>query len=223
MDRTRFEAVIRMNKVLLVGIGALIGSVDAGAQSTTTLPFVTHAAYFSAEMALPGVLDPQVFVLAPNAPAATGPQNIEHVAGIRNARISDDHGLPIYDAQHRALGMTLGQWLGARGAVTLTPLAVGGEKVKVELANLAPGAHFSLFENHFDQTPTAFTPLDGTGRSNSFRARADGTASAVMFSPTRLTHANAVLVVYHSDDKTHGNERGVIGVNAHHQLIARVP
>ena len=35
--------------------------------------------------------------------------------------------------------------------------------------------------------------------------------------------ANAVLLVYHSDRKTHGPSRGRIGINAHHQLIARLP
>jgi hypothetical protein len=32
-----------------------------------------------------------------------------------------------------------------------------------------------------------------------------------------------VLVVYHSDGKTHGDSRGEIGVGAQHQLIARLP
>jgi hypothetical protein len=212
-----------VKKVLLLGIAVLIGSAGANAQSMTSLSFVTHAAFFSTETGLPAALDPQVFVLALKAPAARGPQNIDHVAGIRNARISDDHLLPIYDAHRRALGMTLGQWLGAHGAVTLTPLADGSERVEVELADLAPGAQFSLFENHFDQSPIGFTPLDGAGHSNSFRANADGTASVVIVSPTSLTHANAVLLVYHSDGKTHGEERGEIGVDAHHQLIARLP
>jgi hypothetical protein len=186
-----------VKKVLLLGIAVLIGSAGANAQSMTSLSFVTHAAFFSTETGLPAALDPQVFVLALKAPAARGPQNIDHVAGIRNARISDDHLLPIYDAH--------------------------SERVEVELADLAPGAQFSLFENHFDQSPIGFTPLDGAGHSNSFRANADGTASVVIVSPTSLTHANAVLLVYHSDGKTHGEERGEIGVDAHHQLIARLP
>ena len=39
--------------------------------------------------------------------------------------------------------------------------------------------------------------------------------------PQLLTHANAVLLVYHSDKTFHGDQRGEIGVTAHHQLIAR--
>jgi hypothetical protein len=39
--------------------------------------------------------------------------------------------------------------------------------------------------------------------------------------PDFPTHANAVLLVYHSDGQTHGLERGRIGIDAHHQLIAR--
>jgi hypothetical protein len=38
-----------------------------------------------------------------------------------------------------------------------------------------------------------------------------------------LTGANAVLLVYHSDGRTHGTSRGQLGVTAHHQLIAKVP
>jgi hypothetical protein len=41
--------------------------------------------------------------------------------------------------------------------------------------------------------------------------------------PTMLTRANAVLLVYHTDGQAHGLSRGVPGVTAHHQLIARVP
>jgi hypothetical protein len=36
-----------------------------------------------------------------------------------------------------------------------------------------------------------------------------------------LTHDNAVLVIYNSGGEQHGMERGCIGVDAHHQIIAR--
>src|SRR6266851_1032720 len=84
-----------------------------------------------------------------------------------------------------------------------------------------PNAHYSLFENHFDQTPVSFTPMDGVGKTNSFVAQPDGRAKVSMTLPDFPTHANAVLLVYDSDGQTHGLERGRIGIDAHHQLIAR--
>jgi hypothetical protein len=44
-----------------------------------------------------------------------------------------------------------------------------------------------------------------------------------MVAPGPIAHAEGVLLVYHSDDTDHGTERGQIGLNAHHQLIVRVP
>jgi hypothetical protein len=198
-----------------------IGSITAYAQTPTMVPFESHAQFFSDELAQPHGLDPQVFVIAADAPAAHGLQGIDHVAGIRNAWIDDPAAQPIYDARGRPLSMTLGKWLGAQGMVTLTPRQDGREDVFVSLTGLKPGARFSLFENHFDQRPIGFTPLDGAARTNSFRADALGDATVRVVAPALLTHESAVLVVYHSDGRAHGEERGEIGVNAHHQLIAR--
>jgi hypothetical protein len=117
--------------------------------------------------------------------------------------------------------MSLGAWLVANGEVILTPQVNGQEKVTVILSDLKPGGHYSLFENHFDQKPVGFTPLDGTGEANNFVADITGKAVITTIAPAPLTHDNAVLVVYHSDGKTYGKSRGDIGVNAHHQLIAR--
>ena len=89
--------------------------------------------------------------------------------------------------------------------------------------HLVPSGVYSLFENHFDTTPPSFTPLDGTGKGNVFHADADGAASVTVVAPYRMTHANGILVVYHSDGTTHGKERGPIGVTAHHQLVLRIP
>ncbi|AMM18664.1 hypothetical protein AX768_30130 (plasmid) [Burkholderia sp. PAMC 28687] len=185
------------------------------------LPLVTHAAFFSAETHQIPVLDPQVFVTEPSGSAGIGPQGIRHVAGVRNARRDDLRTLPILNASGKPLGMSLGAWLDANGEVLLTPQANGGEKVTVILSNLKPGGHYSLFENHFDQKPVGFTPLDGAGEANSFVADTVGKAVLTTTAPAPLTHDNAVLVVYHSDGKTYGNSRGDIGVNAHHQLIVR--
>lgn len=180
----------------------------------------THAAFFSSETRQPKPLDPQVFVRDPNAEAGKGPQGIQHAAGFRPAPMSDPAATPLFNAQGKPLGFKLGQWLGAQGAVDI---AADGRTVTVRLRHLRPGARYSLFENHFDEHPIGFTPLDGSGTANSFIASAKGEAKVTVKAPAPLTHANAVLLVYHSDHEAHGMSRGEIGVNAHHELIARVP
>ena len=126
----------------------------------------------------------------------------------------------VYTAEDKPLGFNLGTWLGASGTVTMTEVD-GKPRLDATFQGLKPNGHYSLFENHFDQTPVGFTPTDGTGATNSFVAQPDGTAKVSMTLPHIPTHANAVLLVYHSDDQAHGLERGRIGIDAHHQLIAR--
>jgi hypothetical protein len=201
----------------------LVAAQHAAAESRTDLTLQTHAEFFSTEVKLAAALDPQVFVLDGHAHASVGPQGIAHVDGVRNALVSDARALPLYDAHRRPLHMTLGNWLSARGSVTLTSDSDGRETIVVRLSGLKPNGLYSLFENHFDQQPVGFTPLDGSADGNTFRADVDGNAVVSITSPGVLTHANAVLVVYHSDDAAHGSERGAIGVDAHHQLIARLP
>ncbi|WP_239483024.1 hypothetical protein [Paraburkholderia sp. C35] len=204
--------------------GITLASVQAAwAQTPAQLQFDTHAAFFSAETPLASPLDPQVFVADAGAPAAVGPQGIAHVAGVRNARLSDAPATPLYDAQDRPLHFTLQRWLGATGTVTLTPAAQGHETVGIDLTGLVPNGLYSAFENHFDQSPIGFTPLDGAGTANTFRADATGHAHVSVDSPNVLTHDNAVLIVYHADGRAWGTERGALGVAAQHQLIARLP
>lgn len=109
-----------------------------------------------------------------------------------------------------------------QGSVRITP-AGNGAKIACRFTQLRPNGIYSLFENHFDQKPVGFSPSDGTGKTNSFTADANGSAAITVISPRKLTHDNAVLLVYHSDNKPHGMERGEIGVTAHHQIIARIP
>ena len=158
----------------------------------------------------------------PASPGATGPQNIQHIAGFRPALIEQDaKTTPLFNAKGESLGFDLGQWLGATGGVTITPSANGKATISAQFSKLQPGGFYSLFENHFDQQPVGFTPLDGAGKANNFVADKKGAARVTVTAPQMLTHANAVLLVYHSDKAFHGDQRGEIGVTAHHQLIAR--
>lgn len=191
------------------------------AETPIHLTFMTHAAFFSYEMKLKTPIDPQVFVKDAASKAAKGPQNIKHVAGLRPARITKDaKSDELYDAKGKPLGFTLATWLGATGTVTITP-AASGANLSASFTGLIPNGHYSLFENHFDQKPIGFTPMDGAGTKNNFTAGKDGIATIRMTIPAMPTHANAVLLVYHSDGQDHGAVRGQIGVDAHHQLIAR--
>jgi hypothetical protein len=198
---------------------SVAGSATA-AQGALDLKMETHAAFFSAETKQPKPLDPQVFVRDAKAQAATGPQNIKHAAGFRPALIAESAKTALFNADGQPLGLTLGKWLGARGTVQV---AADGQTVTVRLSGLQPKGTYSLFENHFDQQPIGFTALDGSGKTNTFTAKADGKATVTVKVPEAMTHANAVLLVYHSDHQAHGESRGEIGVNAHHELIARIP
>lgn len=213
----------RIFGVALILVSAAGLSLAKAAESMR-LTFITHAAFFSAETHQPKPLDPHVFVREASAPAGIGPQNIQHVAGVRPALIEQDvKTTPLVNAKGEALGFDLGDWLGAEGVVTISSSASGKVEISAQFTHLRPGGHYSLFENHFDQQPVGFTPLDGAGTANDFVASKSGSARVTVMAPQALTHANAVLLVYHSDKTSHGAQRGDLGVNAHHQLIARIP
>ena len=208
---------------ILIAATSFVGA-QALAATPLKLTFETHAAFFSSETKQPKAIDPEVFVQDAPAKAATGPQGIKHVRGMRPAFIGQDpKSSKLFNANAKPLGFTLGQWLGASGSASITPTKNGHAVVEADFKGLRPSGRYSLFENHFDEKPIGFTPLDGAGKTNNFTAQKNGAASISVTAPKMLTHANAVLLVYHSDGKAHGASRGKIGVNAHHQLIARIP
>jgi hypothetical protein len=213
-----------MKRFLLATCMVLCATIGmASAQgSSATYGFLTHSAFFSLEAKTPDLIDPQVFVSDSSAAAATGPQGIAHVAGYRPAFGVENPATPLANAQGKSLPFNLGTWFGARGTVALMASS-GGTTAALAFAGLVPGGRYSLFENHFAPSGVTFTPLDGTGKTNSFTAGSDGSAHINVTIPGRVTHAEAILLVYHSDGVDHGTERGQIGVNAHHQLIMRTP
>ncbi len=218
INRRRFIA-----NTALVGSNLLLASRNTAlAAEALNLDFILHATFFSREMKLAKPLDPHAFVYDATAPAAIGPQGIHHVAGYRPTLIAGPVNVEAYNANGKSLGFQIADWFAARGKVKIVPHG-DGAVVTSHFTNLLPNGLYSLFENHFDVKPIGFTPLDGTGTSNSFSADANGSGSITVKATKMLTHANAVLLVYHSDNQTHGMERGNIGVTAHHQLIARIP
>ena len=212
--------------LLLAIVAAVIlgGPPWVVAADLITLAFEPHGVFFSAETRQPVSIDPQVFVATPGAAAGIGPQNISHVAGFALASLVAAPDTPLYSAAGKPLGVTLGRWLGARGTGEVTAVADGRHAalVTVSFTELIPGGVYSLFVVTFRPAGNTFAPLDGVGLHN-FVALSDGIASARVFTPFRLTHENAVLLVYHSDGRAHGMSRGSPGLTAHHQLIARLP
>jgi len=217
-----------MMKVLCSTVAAFgLVLAAAGAQSTVaqgakTYEFVTHAAFFSLEAKQANIVDPQAFVTDPAATAGPGPQGIVHLAGFRPAFGVEDPSTPVVNAQGRALGFTFAEWFGARGSVKLTPASTT-TAAAFTFAGLMPNGRYSLFENHFGDSGVTFTPLDGNATTNSFTASRDGRAALGLTVPGAVSHAEGLLLVYHSDGRDHGMERGQLGITAHHQLIVRIP
>lgn len=90
------------------------------AGAPATLAYQLHMDFFSHESHLASVIDPQVFVSAPGAPADTGPQKIPHSAGVAPAAKTDPPDTPLLAADGTPLQITLGQWESAAGSVALT-------------------------------------------------------------------------------------------------------
>ncbi len=195
--------------------------------AAVTLNFMTHGAFFTTETNQGTPLDPFVFVKesrpAQNAKSEAGPLNIVHEAGLRPAMLSDDGATPLYNADGTQLGVSLVQWLGAHGIAEVTPTGPNAETVSATFYGLIPDADYSLFESHIDHDRATFTPLDGTGNTNSFRSGEDGRASITVTVPHLLTHADAIELVYHSDNQSHGTSPGNPGYTAHPQLVTRLP
>lgn len=209
-----------------LGVLAVATAILAsGATAAVTLRFEGHGAFFSSETRQPTVIDPQVFMETPGASAAVGPQNIPHAAGFVPAPLSAPPDTPLYNAEGKMLGTTLGRWLTAAGTGSVEPAGdpTHADRVIVAFTSLIPGGLYSLFEVTFQPSGNTFAPLDGTGVRHNFVALSNGTARATVLTPAPLTHSNAVLLVYHSDGQTHGMSRGTPGITAHHQLIARIP
>ena len=61
----------------------MVGTAATEAADSQRLTFTIHATFFSSETEQPKPVDPHVFVQDPVSPGATGPQNIQHIAGFR--------------------------------------------------------------------------------------------------------------------------------------------
>lgn len=198
-------------------------ATTAAAGPTYRYTFETHAAFFSAETRQPNVVDPQVFVADPSAAAATGPQNIPHVAGYRPARPgSDPANTPLFTAQGHALNLTLGDWLGASGTGTIT---CDGDSATAtnQFQQLVPGKLYQLTRLQFTPAGPKRSPLGKPdGSDSTFVAGQDGSATFTNQLPFCPDASEGVVLAYHSDGTAHGAAMGEIGVNLHNQLAGRI-
>lgn len=192
-----------------------------------TLTFVSSGSYFSTVTHQGTPLDPQVFVKDASPPQnpkpGDGPQNIVHEAGMRPALLGDDAATPLYNADGTPLGFSAREWFGAQGVAQISAADAGSDVVTASFYGLIPNADYSLFEAPAESKSVDLKPLDGNGATNSFVSGADGRASITVTVPHLLTHADAIVLVYHSDNQNHGASPGNPGYTAHAQLAARVP
>src|SRR6266851_9219033 len=117
-QRSPYENNMRVPAILSAAAALLLASLGEGfAASPLKMDFVTHAAFFSAESKQPKTLDPQVFIHDAGAQAATGPQGIKHVAGLRPPLIDQDaKSAMLYSAEDKPLGFDLQTWLSPSGS-----------------------------------------------------------------------------------------------------------
>ena len=164
---------------------------------------------------------PQVFVRDASAQAQTGDN--PHDYGIRPPADNDSDAAMLYNARGESMHTGLGSWRTALGTATFEA-GPKTTKVHATFLRLIPNGHYSLFVRQLaGRAGAVFTPLDLIGAENSFIAGVQGTADVTVNSPLEMPAGSQLVLVYHSDGADHQSSIGVLGTNAHPQLITRVP
>jgi len=165
---------------------------------------------------------PQVFVHDASAQAQPGEGG--HDWGLRPPTDNDAGTAPLLNAHGDPLHAVLGVWRTADGTATFEPGPAGTTVVHATFHHLLANGHYSLFVRQLaGRTGPVLTPLDLTGAANSFTADPQGFAELRVSSPLQMPSGSQLVLVYHSDGIDHQSSIGVLGVNAHPQLITRVP
>jgi len=164
---------------------------------------------------------PQVFVRDASAQAQTGDN--PHDYGLRPPGDNDSDAAMLFNAHGDALHAGLGTWRTADGTAAFDP-GPRTTKVHAVFHRLIPNGHYSLFVRQLaGRTGAVFTPLDLAGTSNNFTAGPDGGGDITVDSPLQMPSGSQLVLVFHSDGADHQSSIGVLGTNAHPQLITRVP
>jgi hypothetical protein len=190
----------------------------AAATVLLSLVAVTFQPVTAANTAQP----PQVFVRDTSAQAQTGDN--AHDWGLRPPGDNDSDGAQLFNAHGDSIRAGLGVWRTAAGTASFEPGPQGATTVRAQFRGLVPNGRYSLFVRQLaGRTGTVFTPLDLVGATNSFTAGPDSKGEIVVSSPLQMPAGSAIVLVYHSDGADHQSSIGVLGTNAHPQLITRVP
>lgn len=194
--------------------------------AAVTLDFVSGGSFFSAQTHQGTPVDPLVFIKdsrpVANAKPEAGKLNILHEASVGAAVLGSDSATPLYNADGTSLDVSLANWLGAHGVAQVTPAGPNADVVSATFYGLMPDADYSLFQGHTTTNFLDIAPLDGSGSSNSFRSDDDGRGSINVTTARPLGQFDTIVLVYHSDNQTHGSSPGNPGYTAHVQLVARV-
>ncbi len=146
-----------------------------------------------------------------------------HDYGIRPPGDNDSDAAMLYNAHNEPLHAGLGAWRSADGTATFEP-GPRATKVHAVFHRLIPNGRYSLFVRQLaGRAGAVFTPLDVIGAENSFTAGTDGSADVTVNSPLQMPAGSQLVLVFHSDGADHQSSIGVLGTNAHPQLITRVP
>ena len=204
----------------------LLGACGSSSPQTNAVhaAYQLHMEFFSHESGLGTVIDPQMFIASPGAPAQIGPQMIPHVAGLMPVAHDAPSSTPLLDANGRPLDVTLGAWEKATGTLTLT-CSKNVEAAKSQLTGLLPRSLYSVFVVHLKvDGPGRFTPFGNpAGTDDSFTSTRSGKAITTDHVNGCLDHQEAVVVIWHSDGKTHGAAPGILGLTWHNSVITQVP
>ena len=183
--------------------------------------FALVSATFQPVTAATTAQPPQVFVRDPRAPGDIGDN--AHDVGLRPPTDRDADGLPLFNAHGDPLRAALGVWRTAEGTATFDT-GRSATIVHATFHYLIPNGRYSLFVRQLaGRTGPVFTPLDITGTGNSFTADGRGYGQVNVSSPLQMSSGSQLVLVFHSDGRDHRSSIGVLGTNAHPQLITLVP
>jgi hypothetical protein len=167
----------------------------------------------------------QVFVRDSAAPAQLAEAaGGAHDAGLRPPAETDGPSAQLYNAHGEMLKVSIADWRAASGKADLTPTPDGGIRVHGAFTKLIPGGRYSLFIRQLaGRSGIVLTPVDIIGAADTFFADRDGNGDLVVQSPNVIPSGAQLVLIYHSDGTDHQSSPGNLGVNAHEQLITRVP
>lgn len=165
-----------------------------------------------------------MFITAPGTPAGTGPQMIPHAADVAPTPKDGPADAPLLGADGSLLNTTRGAWEKATGTAAFS-CSNGDEQASSHLSGLLPAATYSTFVVHLDvQGPGRFTPWgDAAGTTNNFTADATGAANPTNTVSGCTTAHEAIVIIWHSDGRSHGPTPGRLGITWHNSLITPVP